>query len=149
MARNIIKPMTETQKAWLAAAIDGEGCIELQQYKRRSGKRNTNRVAIVVTNTEYTFVEEAMRIAGCGKIYCQKREGCKPKYIWIILKPNLVENILKQVYKYLVIKGNKANNTLTYILYRRMKGKGTRGGIVDRTFAEGTQTEIKKLLELL
>jgi hypothetical protein len=86
---------------WLAAAIDGEGCIILRK------KRNRWHLSIAIANDSLEFLDFAFEICGGGRIYAGKR--CLQFRI-----ENSAEciRVLEQIEPYLLIKRRKALHSI-------------------------------------
>ncbi len=103
--------MAEPEKAWLAAAIDGEGTICF--YKNNEGRR----IIVSIGNSVKDFVQKAKEITGVGNICCfEKKTGIaclngkkrKPIYYWRISGCNLGLQLIPKILPYLIIKKQKA-----------------------------------------
>ena len=118
--------LTETQKAYIAGFIDGEGCIRI------SKKKSSNKAYpfdfqrwVIVTNTELNVLSQLKQITGIGTIYVYKkfpkagRGKWKPCHRWQIVSKQ-AEDLLKAIYPYLVVKKHLAEEVLSAPL----KGKG-------------------------
>jgi len=104
--------MKETEKAWLAAMIDGEGCISI-----RCGKaQRTQRVSasyggvLVIGNTCRALLERCVEITGVGHIHTMKRQSERHKvcYQWNLGSKQTVD-VLHQVHPYLIAKQRQAD----------------------------------------
>ena len=113
--------LSEPEKAWLAAAIDGEGCIYFNTH--RSQNRNKVYAWIEICNTNITFLENAKRLCGGGRVKEKKSKGreqgikegrYKRSYAWWIARGG-IEVILPQILPYLIIKHAKAEACLQYL----------------------------------
>ena len=137
--------MNESEKAWLAAAIDGEGTLGI--YKK---KKSYYQTIILICNSSLKFVEKAREITNKGSISIHSRpKGYLPSYEWHVSKQGDCLEILTAILPYLIIKREKAERILLYLKFRKQKGLYTRHGIVERRFVEGTQSEIKEILQIL
>ena len=106
-------------RVWLAAMIDGEGCMFI--HKRKVGqsngqgyfrKSNTYSVGLEVANTHESIVQRCMEITGQGSICRVERESKNrhrniPLYRWN-MRSNQCREIIKEVYPYLVGKKHEA-----------------------------------------
>jgi len=101
--------MKETDKAWLAAAIDGEGTIAWY-VNRKSGVPY-----ITVCNNHKGFVEKAQKICRYGGIYSRQAK-LSTNYVYTITQLNAVGYILKEIMPYLIVKKKKAEMVLEKIL---------------------------------
>lgn len=60
--------LTETEKAWMAGFMDGEGCFTIGKQIRKNRPSPSYRVYITVANTDKTSLESFVKEYG-GKIY--------------------------------------------------------------------------------
>ena len=96
--------MKQTEASWLAALIDGEGCIYVY-------KPPHNKVEVSITNNETILLRKVLAVTKCGNIH---RDG-ERSYKWRIGNRIDVARVLKKVLPYLVIKGTKAIRALEVI----------------------------------
>lgn len=109
-----IRTMSEPEKAWLAATIDGEGSIGLYNFK--SGRS----VTIQIGNTNRAFVARMKEIIGCGSSILERQynstlsnhKGRKPIYFYCLKGSNRCYWVLIQVVDYLIIKKDKAQKII-------------------------------------
>lgn len=104
--------MTLIDRAWLAAAIDGEGSIGLYDY----GKEG-RRVCIQMGNTNKDFVKKMREIIGCGStVYRHEfhgsHHGKKPMYHYTLKGSVRCYAVLRQIRDYLIIKKDKADKII-------------------------------------
>lgn len=107
---------SETDKAWLAAMIDGEGSLFIQ--KRHAGreayggylrKTDTFSPGLSVCNTDRLIVERCQQITGIGSIMERNRGKAhwQNTFDWRIMA-NQARDIVREVYPYLVAKRQQA-----------------------------------------
>jgi hypothetical protein len=119
----------KTKWSYMAALIDGEGCISI--YRRLSDgekytrvhkvKANTNpynqfSMRVQITNTNLTIMK--WLIANFGGVYYQKTKGTdkhKAAYEWRPKGRNNVEKLLLGILPYMIIKTDQAKLGLEYI----------------------------------
>jgi hypothetical protein len=127
----------KTKWSYLAALIDGEGCISIyrrlsdgEKYTRtRKVKANTNpynqfSLRISIANTNLKIMK--WLIANFGGVYYQKREATdkhKAGYEWRPKGRANVEKLLLGILPYMVIKDEQAKVGLEYL---RMSNEGER-----------------------
>lgn len=106
-------------RIWLAAMIDGEGCIFI--HKRKVGQNNgqgyfrqndSYSPGLEVSNTHRSIVERCLEITGIGSICTVERESRLknrniPLHRWNV-RSNQSRNIIREVYPYLVGKQHEA-----------------------------------------
>ena len=150
----------KTKWSYMAALIDGEGCISL--YRRLSDgekytrvhkvKANTNpynqfSMRVQITNTDLRLMK--WLIANFGGVYYQKTQGTgkhKPAYEWRPKGRANVEKLLLGILPYMIIKPEQAKIALEYIrmtitnerdpekrneLYERMRDLNRKGESVE------------------
>src|SRR5262249_45653423 len=109
------KIKSEADRIWLAAMIDGEGCMFI--HKRKAGQSNgqgyfrqsdSYGAGLEVANTHRAMVEGFLKITGFGSICMAKRET-KPKkrniplHVWN-LRSNDCGEFVGEIYPHLVAK---------------------------------------------
>jgi len=113
----------EVKSAWLAAALDGEGCITTYCRKDK-GPNGVLSVAINIVNTNLDFVERFKEFAKVRyKItkYSQNNENWNPQYYMCIGKQKDVLRILKEIEPFLIIKRAKALLVIEWLSLRVIK----------------------------
>lgn len=102
--------------SWLAAAIDGEGSVILNRRSRR--------VRLILVNTNRPFVEKAASLME-AHIYINDNPnsiaGNRAKTIFIaeIAAHHTVLRVLKDILRFLIIKRQKAEDVIAFILETR------------------------------
>ena len=126
----IISTMSETDKAYLAGIIDGEGCISIYNV------RSYYTVRIQIDNTNYFLISKIASLLGLKKRgdgsyfnidLCKLKQHKNQKEIWSIRisSINFVFYILSAVSKYLVVKKGQCDLVLSFIdLYKKYKEGG-------------------------
>lgn len=116
--------MRDTEAAWLACAIDGEGYLSKRDFENRSeGARPWPQVFVGVTNSHRGFIEKACRLLGSSSISVHKAEGKapggysrkKPMYHTTVSGHEKVLAALESVLPYLEIKKEKAMEMTRFI----------------------------------
>lgn len=94
-----VRQMSEAERAWLAAAIDGEGCISYTQTYPR----------ITIVNTSLPFLQRAREFTDIGRIAERRKdkEHHQRQWSWIVDGYAAIA-VLEQVGGWLVIKQDKA-----------------------------------------
>lgn len=114
----------EIDRMWLAAMIDGEGCMFI--HKRKAGtdsgakftkadgtevsyarKQDTFSPGLEVANTHAAIVERCQQITGIGTITRQDKDRRLPLYRWH-LRADEARQIVCEVYPYLIGKRQQA-----------------------------------------
>jgi hypothetical protein len=92
--------MKETELAWIAGIIEGEGTVTLKTGSTRSGN---NFPTLRVVMTDEDVIRSLHRITGLGNIHYQVREDTekgnkrKDTWIWAVAARDEVRNILEQI----------------------------------------------------
>lgn len=114
----------QIDRIWLAAMIDGEGCMFI--HKRKAGtdsgakftkadgtevsyarKQDTYSPGLEVANTHLGIVEHCQQITGLGTITRQDKDRRLPLYRWH-LRADEARQIVREVYPYLIGKRQQA-----------------------------------------
>jgi len=96
----------EAEKAWLAAMIDGEGCILVSHDK----KKDYYRSEIKVYSSDRELVEHCFNVAKCGFVGEDKRNAPdhhRQMYYWIV-RTGMAAEVVKQVFPFLIAKQPQA-----------------------------------------
>lgn len=114
----------EMDRVWLAAMIDGEGCMFIHRRKAGtdSGARYTKAdgtevsyartadtygAGLEVANTSLAIIEKCIAITGVGSVIRQEKDRRQPLYRWNV-RSNECRWIVQEVYPYLVAKQHQA-----------------------------------------
>lgn len=104
--------MLETEKAYIAGIIDGEGNINISKFlKSASGCINPSYESrLIITNTDLKLLTWMKEKIGCGKILIRKKikEHHKQSFA-LAITGNMCKNVLLAVYPYLLIKKDQAD----------------------------------------
>jgi len=106
-----VSNLTETEKAWLAGVIDGEGSVGI--YRSADGRR----IEVQVCNTHFGFITKIRDVVGCGSI-CTRHfhgslhKGRKPLDQYTMKGSERGLKLLEQVLPYLIVRREKAEAIL-------------------------------------
>ena len=110
--------LTETEKAYLAGLLDGEGCVGIQKKKSQYKKYLFDfGVRVVITNTNYELIcwlKEKTGI-GCASEYSKDKtykKNWNPVHRWTVVCEQ-ARGFLIEVYPYLKIKKEITDLVLT------------------------------------
>lgn len=104
----------ETDRVWLAAMVDGEGCMFI--HKRKTGQSNgqgyerkndSYGAGLEVANTSEAVVRRCMDIAGAGSIFRHEKDRRQPLWRWN-LRSNQCREVIREIYPHLVAKQHQA-----------------------------------------
>lgn len=119
------RPLLEAEKAYIAGIIDGEGSISI--VHRKSGAKRYYRLSCSVSNTSKELMDYLKAKAG-GCVYSpncdspERRQNRRRLYHWG-LADRASENLLREVYPYLVIKKKQAGIGLRLQESKKAPGK--------------------------
>jgi len=137
--------MTETEKAYIAGLVDGEGCICLHRnhFKDRKTTLYCPRVSIV--NTDRDIMDWLILTIGDGKVFSRKRGQWKRGHDWYI-NGKKCGAFLTEILPYLRIKRLKAELVIQYcntLLERTncVKGRKLSPEVID--FREGVVRKLR------
>ena len=125
--RRRLKRLTTNEARWFAGLIDCDGSISFSNCLLSNHKKK-KRPIVEFSSSEKKMIDEVVRITGldfvyelkktCSKIYSKAQQSIrqtKPHYLWKIICEADVEAILETIEPYLIIKREKARNTLALI----------------------------------
>lgn len=106
-----LKNFGETDAAYLAGIIDGEGSII--RLKRKNGSISYR---VVVVNTDWPMLEWITDTTGVGSLNTKPRqeEGHKPCWYWVV-NAQTARQILERCYPYMIIKKDKAKKAIDHL----------------------------------
>lgn len=108
--------LSNTQCAYLAGIIDGEGSIG---FIRRNHFRTP---CITITNTDKKLMDSICSVYPSGRLYSRKRIGANKRiYDWQLTKLVEVFDLLSQIEPFLVAKRDKACLIMAFCLLRLEK----------------------------
>jgi hypothetical protein len=112
----MVLPNTDTERAYLAGIIDGEGHIAAQV--RRDGRQVT--FQIVVANTSYELMEWLAPLGGTVRLAGLAGSGKRTKTMWkwVVTGVLNIQAVLECVRPHLVIKCAQADRVLNLIAER-------------------------------
>lgn len=92
------KTLSQSQAAYIAGLIDGEGTITLSKRHKNENRQ----LVISISNNEKILLDYTLSIIGAGKITCKKTYSDKhaPSFTYSISNRQAI-NLLDQVYVFL------------------------------------------------
>lgn len=112
--------LSDTDAAYLAGIIDGEGSIGLSKITRKS--RDFVAPFVSITNTSTKLVDRLASAYPNGTWRTRQRNfKNKPVNDWVLNKVNDIVDLLPQIIPHLTIKVDKANLVLDFCKYRQEK----------------------------
>ena len=116
--------MTETEKAYLAGIIDGEGSIMLI----RLSKTTHPAPVLSVPSTTIELLHYIQKIIGFGKIIPKtnyNKEKHKDCYTFTLIR-NQALDVIKEIYPYLIINTKRERARLLLTDYKRLTPRNGR-----------------------
>ncbi|WP_195954691.1 LAGLIDADG family homing endonuclease [Clostridium tertium] len=108
--------MTETEKAYIAGIIDGEGKIMLQKIH----KNEHPAPCVSIASTTLELLEWIKNTVGKGRIISKKNyniEKHKDCYSYVLRRNDAIQ-LLNDIYPYLIINTNKKRSELIINKYK-------------------------------
>lgn len=95
-----VKELLETEKAYLAGMIDGEGTVTLVKHRSRD---TFKRPQVAVSSTSYSLLKAFVNMTGVGYISQKKKykDHHKQSYHWNISSGSQTIDLCKQLLPYL------------------------------------------------
>lgn len=110
--------ITDTQAAWLAGIIDGEGCIAVMRQVRADRPSVRYWITLRISMVHYPTLENIQQITGLSKVHARK--GSKPRqpnerqpWYWNVASREAAA-VLTRVLPFLVTKRIEAELTLEF-----------------------------------
>lgn len=118
--------LSDTQIAYLAGFIDGEGCLSIYKHHRPTGHGSFN-VTVRVTNTDKSIIETIQQWTGLGTVRMRSpRKGFlyrKTQWEWTI-NPSSIRELFPVIMPYLQIKRPLAELITEFLGYKaRVRGR--------------------------
>jgi hypothetical protein len=123
--------MKQTDLAWAAGIIDGEGCIGIVKDARKALNEKNGwklsplcKLRISVGMSHLETIERLYELFGDGRVNgqkCYKKPGHKQVYYWVV-NADQAWKIIKRVSPYLVTKKEQARVAEAFYGRERLKG---------------------------
>lgn len=146
--------LSETDKAWLAGFIDGEGYIGIVRSRKKITRQSSDTLLyhpwVIVTNSDVKVLEYIQSVVSTQKRASLSRTaGQKATYQVKINKFDDVMLLLEAVLPYLKLKHRQAKILIEFCKYREsakiVTGRGSRG---ETSFGEIEENIYLQLREL-
>jgi len=111
-----VNALSETEKAWLAGIIDGEGSIFIMKQKRKDRDRDTNYILrVTVQSTDKYMVPKIHQLIGGPVIYenFEKRPNQNNTLKWQLNGKGAIR-FLRAILPYLVVKNSQAKLAIRF-----------------------------------
>jgi len=129
--------LSEYEKGYLEAAIDGEGSIRLRKQKRGNNQRCTYTPEVSITSTNEEFLWKIAEICGNTGTWILKEPAgrrCKKDYWMYFLSSDEIRNILPQL-DGLVVKREHRKLILEFYSIQNNRWKRHRKSYTDEEYA--------------
>lgn len=142
-----MKQLSETDKAYIAGLLDGEGCVGIAKQKTRTGKYDyVFQMRVIITNSCADVLYWVQEQTGIGLIYKYKKgyqTNWKPVHRWQVVS-NQCRTLLMELYPYLKIKRDIADIVLQMpIIPNVRKRTGRLQGEYDQQFGVYNSAKLK------
>lgn len=109
----------ETELAYLAGLIDGEGCLGVYMSRDEGGSRQKRgrtvyRARLTITNTHREVLDWVASRFGGGVSKKGAPAGCKCVYRWEMRGSGNVQRLITRVRPYLIVKSMQADLVLRF-----------------------------------
>ena len=102
-----VNKLTQFEKGWIAALVDGEGTITLHRKKLKNGDIGYH-PRLMIGNTNKDLMEKTKQIVGSGHISCIKTSS-KLKPLWTYELSSIpLGKLLPQITDFLIVKKRRA-----------------------------------------
>lgn len=137
--------LLETDKAYLAGLIDGEGCITITKAKRpHSTPLPIYILLIVISQKDKQLLDFWKAKTQLGSVFAVKKSRNDGIYQWQI-KSRQAETLLRAVYDFLILKKNQADLVFKFMKATHKRGYNKRSSSENVRFKEECYQSIKKL----
>jgi hypothetical protein len=120
--------ISETQYAYLAGLIDGEGCLFISKYQGKHNVTPVYRAQIIICMTNKEVIDYICEVTGAGKSYFSPARSDKLSHIyrWVVNSYDDIKIILNGIMPHLRVKKTEAEMMLDFvsIKVKRSYGKG-------------------------
>ena len=117
--------MKETDIAYLAGIIDGEGCISMYQISNGHGK--SVMCGLWIANTDKNLMDWLVEnLGGSLNTRTSKKPQWKTSWVWAVYSQNM-EDVLIRVLPYLKVKHTQAELALRARELMKRSGKNGKG----------------------
>lgn len=116
--------MTETEKAYIAGFLDGEGYITIRRQNRRTAKNPHYALVIGFTNTDLSVLQWLREKVGAGSINAKSRKNPKrhsPAWELTIHQKPVKQQLLEAVQPYVKIKTKQVELGLAFLKLGKVK----------------------------
>lgn len=106
---------SETEKAYMAGFIDGEGCLSIVRAQPRGRTRSIgHRPMVIVANTNVASFDIFVKYYGSKRSPSKKKPNHKIRWVWTC-PAGKIYHLLKDVYPYLILKKKQAEIILDFL----------------------------------
>lgn len=121
--------LQETDKAYLAGLIDGEGCITITKTQGKVNRTPVYTATVVIAMTNKNVLEYVKAMTGIGSMAIQdrsQRENYSDAYRWFITVTSDIRDLLLSIIPFLHVKKVEAESMVEFLSLPRPKlaGKG-------------------------
>jgi hypothetical protein len=112
-----VNNITETERAYLAGLIDGEGCLTISKTQGKNNRTPVYTAQIIIMMTNKEVIEYIKQVTGIGNIYGQNRQSPNQSaaYRWVVNTKSDLLPFLKSIKPFLIVKQNEIEILLEYL----------------------------------
>lgn len=103
--------LTDAEKGYLAGLFDGEGCVGY--YRRYTKGISYHSASLHICSTDLRAIEWVATKVGYGNVTSTQNGTRKVAYSWQLCNKPQVEEVLKMIRPYLIIKADQADALFT------------------------------------
>lgn len=101
-----VNELTDFERGWIAALVDGEGTITLHRSKLKNGGLGLH-PRLMVGNNDRKIIEKLNEVIGAGHVSVTITNKLKPFWVYE-LSARPLEHLLKQIANSLIVKRERA-----------------------------------------
>jgi hypothetical protein len=105
--------MKDTDLAWAAGCVDGEGCISIRQVRAANSRELQFAMYLAVGNTDPRMPLRLRELFGGNVVNKTRQQKRRPVFEWRVFSSK-AGRIIAQLRPYLVIKGEQADIALAF-----------------------------------
>jgi hypothetical protein len=104
----------EHMRPWMAALVDGEGCINMSKHHHRNARGPAYRVTVIVSNTNRAILDAIAALTGLGKVTQSRPERTRwrAQFEWRTSGCGQSRTFLDEIQPWLIVKRQQAEVAL-------------------------------------
>ena len=117
--------LSETDKAYIAGLVDGEGCFYIGRRTDKTGTVVFNLV-VMVSQCDQEYLQYWCEKVGIGGVYMverSKKHNHHNSYQWRIGGNKAIRKFISTIFPYLVLKKEQAKTALDFMEFQGFSGR--------------------------